>query len=187
MVKIDDIQLNASFSTKLPNKDEPEFDKLISDCYAYVYKLLRNKGCTVDDATGLSHGVIIKLYANINNFAFNSQLTTWLYVVTINHYRNWLNRTQMILDSIIDDVAFPPSIDNDPEQVFIKKETTDLVHKALNKMPSKYRNILHLFYFQNYSYQEIAQILKLNIRTVETRLYRARKMMISIIKQSDVA
>ena len=75
----------------------------------------------------------------------------------------------------------------DPEQELLRKESINLVNSALQKMPSLYQDIIYLYYFQNYSYQEIATTLKINIRTVETRLYRARKMLQMIVLESSIS
>lgn len=51
------------------------------------------------------------------------------------------------------------------------------MHEALLKLPEKYRIVLSLYHFQQFSYQEISDILQVPVKTVETRLYRGKSML----------
>ncbi len=56
------------------------------------------------------------------------------------------------------------------------EEPSDL-YDAVMELPAKYRVLIDLYYYEDYSVKEIADILKMNVSTIQTRLMRARKML----------
>lgn len=66
---------------------------------------------------------------------------------------------------------------------FCKEEHTQL-HDAVKKLPSKYRVVVHLYYFEDYSIKEIAEIIKVKETTVQTQLMRARAKLKEELKEA---
>lgn len=62
------------------------------------------------------------------------------------------------------------------EEILIRKETREELLQQIESLPDIYSEVIKLHYFSELSYQKIAEKLNLNERTVETRIYRARKM-----------
>ena len=60
------------------------------------------------------------------------------------------------------------------------------IDEALEKLPPKYRQVLKLRYFQEYSYEEIGDILKKPINTIGTLINRAKKKLLKIAKQQGI-
>ena len=60
-------------------------------------------------------------------------------------------------------------------------EEQKTLQNAVNKLDEKYRIVVVMFYYQHLSYRDIAEILELSVRTVETRLYRAKKILKSYL------
>ena len=63
------------------------------------------------------------------------------------------------------------------EAGILETESRDRVRKALDGLDERYRSVVMLLYYQKMSYEQIATVLRLPVKTVETRLYRARKML----------
>ena len=63
------------------------------------------------------------------------------------------------------------------EEEVLKSETRDNVRRALDGLDERYRSVVVLLYYQKMSYEQIAAVLELPMKTVETRLYRARKLL----------
>jgi len=63
------------------------------------------------------------------------------------------------------------------EEGILQSETRDNVWKALDRLDERYRSVVVLLYYQKMSYEQIAAVLALPVKTVETRLYRARKLL----------
>ena len=64
------------------------------------------------------------------------------------------------------------------------EETEDLLlYRELQKLPEKYRQVIHLFYYEDYSVREIADILKLSESNVKTRLSRGRSLLKTALRE----
>ena len=60
------------------------------------------------------------------------------------------------------------------------------MREALDRLDAKYRNVLILLYYQKLSYDQIADVLDVPLKTVETRLYRARKLLKETLQRAGV-
>ena len=85
------------------------------------------------------------------------------------------------MEDVDDDFLFgqlsalgPP---DDPEKLFFRKVFDDDVKAAINEMPDDFRLVIILSFLEGFSYQEIADILNINIGTVKSRLHRGRKLL----------
>ncbi|MNI79025.1 ECF RNA polymerase sigma factor SigW [compost metagenome] len=64
-----------------------------------------------------------------------------------------------------------------PEEQAIMREERETVAGILHNLPDKYREILYLYHYRQMSYSEIALLLEVPVKTVETRLYRGKKLL----------
>ena len=126
--------------------------------------------------------VFLKLYESETEFTDDEHVKRWLIRVTVNDCKNhigsaWRRRVQMTapwdMEQVIDKKAMP-----------ISEVDTDGSHldRAVTSLPEKYRSVIHLYYFEDYSVREIAQILQKKETTIQTRLMRARKMLKTQLK-----
>lgn len=63
-----------------------------------------------------------------------------------------------------------------PEAYALKQDNMQSIHQMINSMPPKYRLVIHLRDIEEYSYQEIAEIMQISLDDVKVSLHRARKM-----------
>jgi RNA polymerase sigma factor (sigma-70 family) len=63
-----------------------------------------------------------------------------------------------------------------PEDLLLRKETKRYIFHLINELDDDYRNVLILFYYYSYSYEDIGDLLNLNIGTVKSRIHRAKKV-----------
>ncbi|MEQ7052689.1 sigma-70 family RNA polymerase sigma factor [Paenibacillaceae sp. P-4] len=139
---------------------------------------------TVQDrylAEDIAQEVFVKAYRHIHSFRGDSKFTTWLYRLTKNQMIDILRKKRKeglverlephhIASFQLHDVA------DMPEERVMKKEKCEEVHQALRALPEKYRMVMELYHMRQRTYAEIAQMLKMPVRTVETRLYRAKML-----------
>jgi RNA polymerase sigma-70 factor (ECF subfamily) len=71
-----------------------------------------------------------------------------------------------------------------PEETSIKKQQTQELKQLIENLPMRYRNLITLRYFDELSYEEIAQQLDLPLGTVKAQLFRARFLLGNIINRS---
>lgn len=129
------------------------------------------------DAEDMVQEVFLKLYETGMEFTDGEHVKRWLIRVTINSCKNyigsaWRRRVQMTapwdMEQVIDKEAMPISeMDTDGSDLYM----------AVTSLPEKYRSVVHLYYYEDYSVREIAQILQKKETTIQTRLMRARKML----------
>lgn len=80
-----------------------------------------------------------------------------------------------ILEMIISDTE-------GPEKLLLQQENNEAVRNAVGDLPEIYKTVLILYYFEELQVQEICNILDIPRKTIETRLYRAKKILKSILR-----
>lgn len=138
-----------------------------------------------DEAQDLSQEIFLKIYKEIGGFRFESKLSTWIYRISINTCLDWKrknNKVKILSTSILNDddeiVEIDIKDDNPiPEEAYIRSENQREVHELVYGLPDKYKTVIIMYHFNNMSYQDISTALDVPERTVETRLYRARRLL----------
>ncbi|MDF2927398.1 MAG: polymerase sigma70 factor [Paenibacillaceae bacterium] len=145
----------------------------------YVLTLIRCRVAEWETAEDLAQEVFIKLYRFLPGFKGDCQFTTWLYRLTLNTVRDYLraNRRQPATALLEAVRGWFGESRNQPEEQIILQEERETVAKVLRLLPDKYRDILYLCHYRQMTYAEIAALLDLPVKTVETRLYRAKKLL----------
>lgn len=70
--------------------------------------------------------------------------------------------------------------DNNPQDQYIRSQRIDMVRIFVDKLPAKYRKLVQLRYFDELSYEEIAQELEKPLGTVKAQLHRSRELLFEI-------
>ena len=139
-----------------------------------AYSCLKSR----DDADDVLQDVMVKLLELNPKFESSEHEKAWLIRVTINLCRNRLRspwRRHRELDESISTGLGAEWDKGLGEQ--------SAVLEAVMSLPEKYREVIHLFYYEDYSVAQIGQILKKNESTVRSLLYRARKQLKDLMKE----
>ncbi len=139
-----------------------------------AYSCLKSR----DDAEDVLQDVMVKLLELNPKFESSEHEKAWLIRVTINLCRNRLRspwRRHRELDESISTGLGAEWDKGLGEQ--------SAVLEAVMSLPEKYREVIHLFYYEDYSVAQIGQILKKNESTVRSLLYRARKQLKDLMKE----
>lgn len=139
-------------------------DTYANTAYRIAYSYCKNKS----DAEDVVQNVFLKLLQSDVQFQDEEHIRKWLIKVTANHTKNlcksfWKKKIIPLED-----------FDVTPQYQFKTKETSEL-YGAVMELPYKYRIVVHLYYYEDYSVKEIAKILNIKETTVQTQLMRARK------------
>lgn len=114
-----------------------------------------------------------------HTFANKSNYYTWLCRIALNkaadYYRRNYNRKSFIIAPLLDNIADLDSINPNPEEKLALLELKSALLDCLDLLPPKTRRILHLHFWKELSVKEIAIDLHLSVRSVEGKLYRAKK------------
>lgn len=144
------------------NKDQ-YLEKLINKYSNMVYRLALVRTKTKENSEDIYQEVFLKLAKKMPNFQSEEHEKAWLIRVTINCSKSFLN-SKFIENTV-----------ELKEEIPLQTEERHDVYYAVQKLPLKYRTIIHLFYYENYRIKEIGKILKMNENTVKTYLARARE------------
>ncbi len=125
------------------------------------------------DADDIVQDVFMKLFITNKHFASDDHARYWLIRVTINTCKNLLKSSWKTKNIALDD--------NTVTTVFEQKEQEDL-YQAVMGLPEKYRTVLYLYYYEDFSVKEIAGMLKIKVSAVTTRLSRARDQLKEVWK-----
>ena len=141
--------------------------------YRAAYQYCGNKS----DAEDVVQNTYIKLLQSKTEFEDEEYLKRWLIRVAINEAKNismsfWKKRMSSLEEMQVEDTY-----------EFQTSEQSDL-YEAVMKLPAKYRIVVHLYYFEDYSTKEIAEILKQKETTVQTQLMRARGKLKEMLKEA---
>lgn len=150
------------------------FDRYEAKIIRYGQKFLY----TYDDVLDAVQDTFIKAYRNIQGFDISRKFSTWLYRIAHNTFINVIKKKGRESVSFFDFDTFfqfaipdPTSLKND----LVRQEDKILLNNCLSRLDPKYREPLVLYYFEEKSYQEIADIMHIPIATVGVRLKRARE------------
>jgi RNA polymerase sigma-70 factor (ECF subfamily) len=158
----------------------------------YEVKLLRYGRKFIseqEDITDIVQEVFISAYRNMQSFDASQKFSPWIYRIAHNRFVNALRKTSRApffsidFDSLISHPAAPEDTKSHAEE----KEMKALVEKGLEKLPQKYREILILYYLEELSYKEIADVLQVPTGTVGIRLLRAKEALSKVYEKMNLS
>jgi RNA polymerase sigma-70 factor, ECF subfamily len=151
---------------------------------------------TQEDTEEICQEVFLSVVRSLESFQGNSQFQTWLFRIAVNKARDYRQRQHaakrgggalpISLDAEDPETGLRldlPSPAPSPDAVLAKTEKLHLVHKALEQMDDPCREIIELRYFGDLSYEEIGQALKLNIKTVSSRLSKCLDQLEAVLNK----
>ncbi len=163
------------------------FEKLIEEYQKQIYNLALFKTQDTYLAEEITQETLIRIYRNIKKFKFKSSFYTWIYRITYNILNDLTKKFKQTDDISIDDIQIEDR--HDSENIYKElqqKELSEKLRHLISKIPHKFQFVLILSDIENKSYQEIAEILGVNIGTVKSRLFRARKFLKELIIKEGI-
>jgi RNA polymerase sigma-70 factor (ECF subfamily) len=132
--------------------------------YRYAYRLT---GC-VADAEDLTQQAFLTAYAKWDQLQDESKAKSWLFTIARNAFLKDLRGPACIATAALDEFPAPA------EESFPVEFDGEQLQNALNSLPEEFRSPLILFYFEEFSYKEIAEQMDVPVGTVMSRLARAK-------------
>lgn len=181
-VKMNPQKFNIENFKKLKKGDKDSFDLLYEEYYLSLYRtallILGNR----EEAEDVLQDTFLSIYKNINNLKEFNKLRPWIFSILKNScYTRYKNRKREFPDEFVLEKADSKLISSGEDEFVLNNE----VESALLKLNHKEREVLVLFYYDDFSIEEIAKILKTFTGTVKSRLFRARKNLKKEIMKVD--
>lgn len=163
--------------------DIEAFGELISIYEKKIYNLAYRISGNSEDAFDISQETFIKIFKNIQKFKGESSFSTWIYRIATNMAYDFLKYEAKPKRSLDDEENPIEILDKSisPEQSVEADERLKTVKLALGKISLEFRQVIVLRDIEGYSYEEIAQILNIELGTVKSRISRARNNLKKIL------
>ncbi len=161
------------------------FKRYEKSLFIYMFHLVRNK----DEVEDLLQSVFLKTYKNLHRFDLERKFSSWIYRISHNEAVNFIKRRSKRKLISWEEVTTSKdkivmSVDaDDSAEIFMHKEIAKEMDDALEMLPPKYKKILLLRYFKEYSYQQIGEILDKPVNTVGTLINRAKRKLVEVIQE----
>ncbi|HBR02110.1 MAG TPA: RNA polymerase subunit sigma-24 [Ruminiclostridium sp.] len=159
--------------------DPRAFEMLIERYKAYVFAIIFHFVKNPEDAQDIAQEVFLQLYRSRPEYR-PDRLKAWIGRIAANKAIDWkrkrLGRPERE-DIPLELSSIPDQTDSGPEQLLLKREQEARIKDLCQTLPPRYRRVILKYHFENKSYQQIAREEGISLKTVESRLYRARKFL----------
>ncbi|MBK8554372.1 MAG: RNA polymerase sigma factor [Lewinellaceae bacterium] len=147
----------------------------------FLRYIRRVSGATAEEAPDILQDAFIKIWKNLNGFDQSLKLSSWMYRIVHNEAVSFLRRKKSFgKDQKVpyDEQLYqrmPDEVQDAAEEPELRDQRTQ---HLVNRLPQPYKEVLILKYWENLSYEEISDVLKIPEGTVATRINRAKKAFI---------
>ena len=185
-----DVQL---VKRSIEKNDQAAYAELLDRYKESVFYLLLKMVNNKDDAEDLTLEAFGKAFKNIEQYTPNFAFSTWLFRIATNNCIDFIRKKRMVtlsLDKTFtsgdgDEMTMDVRSDTlDPEDHLIRKQKNILMRSIVEKLKPRYRLLVEMRYFQEMSYEEIAETLDLPLGTVKAQLFRAREFLYNVIRET---
>jgi len=175
----DDIANDEELAKKTQQGEIKCFGLLVERYQKKIKRYAKRFLFNYEDAEDLTQEIFLKTYENIQSFDAKRKFSTWLYRIAHNHFINAIKKKGKEPLPLFDFDVFLPRLNKKEtlEKEIIAKETNGKLDTLLSRLDPKYREPLILYFYENLSYKEIADILRIPQSTVGVRLKRAKQNM----------
>ena len=189
----DKAQYDFLLVQKAKDGDQKAYAELLEKYRDAIYFMLLKMVNNSSDAEDLTIEAFGKAFKNISQYTPNFAFSTWLFKIATNNCIDFIRKkraSHVSLDQTIDgeDSLSPSSLIQsdtlDPESTMINKQKIKHMRKVVSRLKPRYRQLVELRYFKEYSYDEIAVELDIPIGTVKAQLFRARELLLNILNRS---
>lgn len=171
------------------HQDERAYAELMAkyrdSIFFMMVKMVRN----TDDADDLTIEAFGKAFNRLHQYTPNYAFSTWLFRIATNNCIDFIRKKRMntfSLDKEFDtgDGELTMDVRDDllnPEERIIRKQKIRIMREIVDQLKPRYKNLVVLRYFREYSYEEIAEETDLPIGTVKAQLFRAREQLYALM------
>ncbi len=166
--------------------NQDAFRAIVDRYKAYVFAIILNLLPACSDTEDIAQEVFLQVYRSLPEYQTHN-FKAWLGKIALNKTLDWKRsqskhsqRENVDLDHLADE-----SEHSAPETILMQKENKHHLEQICRQLPPIYGQVIHNYYFESKSYEEIARMDGVSIKTVESRLYRARSLIKKQWKEED--
>ena len=176
-------ETDEQIATRVQKGDSEAFGELIERYQAKLMRYGRKFLFEPEDAADIVQDIFIKAYENIRSFDVSRRFSPWIYRIAHNELVNALKKKQATRTTFTFDIdtLFPHlAAAETSDSAALERDLRAALEAHLDKLDSKYREPLILYYLESMDYKEISDILQIPVSTVGVRLARGRGILKSI-------
>ncbi len=175
----------------LENNDQAAYAELMKRYRESIYYMLLKMIKNTDDAEDLTIEAFGKAFKRLHQYVPNYAFSTWLFRIASNNAIDFIRKQKMVTYSIDattegkdgERMGFDiESKDLTPAEEVIKNQKIKMMRDVVDKLKPRYKILVELRYFKEWSYEEIADELQLPLGPVKAQLFRARDLLYNIMK-----
>ncbi len=176
---------DQTYIDKVLKGDTNAFSILVERYKSMVFTLALKMVKNREEAEEISQDTFIKAFKNLSKFKGDSKFSTWLYKIGYRTSLDYLKKnkekynTDTIDEITINKIKSTEGILEGIE----RKERAEVINSCMLTLPEDERSILWMFYFEELSLKEIIDVTDFSEANVKVKLHRARKRLLSIVKQ----
>ena len=160
-----------------------DFEEVLALYNKMVYRLAFARTGNVQDAEDILQEVFLRYIKANKTYNDEEHRKAWLLRVTVNCSKtlvtsSWNRRRS---DEETEDNSFVAE-----ERQFERYDTENTVLEAVKSLPEKYRVVIHLFYYEELTVEQISRITGSGVSAVKTRLHRARNLLKEILREEEL-
>ncbi len=170
---------------KAKQNDQKAFNYLLDvfwdDVYGFQLKRINNE----NDAEDITIQTFSKAFDKIATFNDQYKFKTWLITISKNIHIDLIRKEKKSISTDNDDTIYKVLDESpSPEDIIITEQNLAKLLRDLKKLKPHYQEVINLRYFQELSYQEIANALNEPISNIKVKLLRAKKLLAEIIQKN---
>lgn len=170
------------------NGDEKAFASLMNRYRDSIYYMLLKMVSNPYDAEDLTIEAFGKAFRNLESYTPRYAFSTWLFKIATNNCVDFIRKKQVspspldLLQENLDNATINIQSDlPDPEETLINHQKISALKEIVSQLKPRYKNLIELRYYKEYSYEEISSELNLPIGTVKAQLSRAKTLLYNIL------
>jgi len=185
-------QLDIELVQRAINGDQKAYAELMEryrDAIYYMLLKMVNNSADAEDLTIVAFG---KAFKNIKQYTANFAFSTWLFKIASNNAIDFMRKKKLnnisIDENIRDTDSIPINIRSEqptPEERMISEQKITMLRSVVAQLKPRYRKLVELRYFNEYTYEEISAEMDLPIGTVKAQLHRARELLQNAMTESQ--
>ncbi|MCS6991793.1 MAG: sigma-70 family RNA polymerase sigma factor [Chitinophagales bacterium] len=173
------------------NGDQSAYAQLMARYRDAIYFLVLKMVHDPDDANDLTIEAFAKAFSNLPKYLPEFAFSTWLYRIALNNCIDFIRKNRLECVSIFQEENPDresaselelPSPQPDPEEHYVRMQRNKLLREVIERLSPKYRKLIELRFFEELSYEEIAERTNLPLGTVKAQLFRAKNLLYQILK-----
>ncbi len=164
--------------------DHAAFEYLFERYGKAIRRLFVQRMGSVAEVDDLLQETFVKVFVHLHRYNPQYTFGQWLYTIARNTFIDHVRKQQEDL-TIDERFTAPAATTPTPEERVINEQQRTMIESHLDRMTPRYRRLIVMRFFDEYSYEEIAAKLNLPLGTVKTQIHRAREQMCRLIAQGE--